>query len=90
MSEPGPEGSRTIGLKVGMGRVPSRRNSIWQSLEARECVSCLRNWRFGETGTQIEREMGVVRAETGGWNRNKITEDCSFFGRDLNFLLRAM
>ena len=51
MSEPGPEGSRTIGLKVGMGSVPSRRNSIWQSLEARESVSCLRNWRFGETGT---------------------------------------
>ena len=51
MSEPGPEGSRTIRLKVGMGSVPSRRNSIWQSLEARESVSCLRNWRFGETGT---------------------------------------
>ena len=27
MSEPGPEGSGTIGLKVGMGSVPSRRNS---------------------------------------------------------------
>lgn len=49
-----------------MRSVPSKRDRIWQSWEARESVSCLRNWKFGETGTQIEYEVGVVTDEAGG------------------------